>query len=69
MEERCLPERCRGCVHSGRIFVTAEKNRMRACLYILDRYEPRGCPADESCDRFEAGVRRKEWYIEPVYFG
>jgi len=67
MERKGLPERCRGCIHCGRFYVSSELDRVVGCYYILDRYEPRGCAADESCTRFEPGVRGKEWFIEPLY--
>ena len=30
------------------------------CEYILEKNEPRGCPAGENCTRFEPGKRKQK---------
>lgn len=48
-----MREKCGGCRYSAAVNVGEEGEMLRACVYILHRYEHRPCGAGAECTVFE----------------
>lgn len=48
-----MRDKCNQCIYSCPVNVGEDCEMLRACLYILMRYEKRPCPAGEACTVFE----------------
>lgn len=53
-----LDGKCKYCKHSAVISGKEKTEVQRACLYVLDTGELRGCPAGDDCDKFEEDKRK-----------
>lgn len=62
-------ERCRTCRWGSLTYAWRHGERLYVCSYYLRKYTRRPCPAGDGCTVYEQGQGRKEWYIEPMYFG
>ncbi len=53
-----MKNKCDQCLYAQAVDVGEDSVMLRACTYILQRYERRPCPAGEACTVFEP--RRRE---------
>ena len=56
-------DKCNNCLYSCPVDLGEESEMLRACVYILHKFERRPCPAGEACTVFEPrnGRRRDPW--------
>lgn len=45
--------KCNDCIYSRTVNFAEGRDLMKACVYILLRYEKRPCPSGEQCTVFE----------------
>ena len=58
MKKEKFPKRCRACRHFLEL-----NAREYICNYIDNADEPRGCPIDESCTRYEKRERVRRFNL------
>ncbi len=58
-----MRDKCNKCIYSCPVDVGEENEMMRACVYILVKYERRPCPAGAGCTVYEPRRRgeRSKW--------
>ncbi len=53
-----MKDKCKRCIFSQEVNVGEDCEMLRACVYILKRFERRPCPAGAECTVFEPRRRR-----------
>lgn len=47
--------RCKTCKHHTNVTGLIKDEGNLACVYILDTFQRRGCPAGDECTKYESG--------------
>lgn len=51
--------RCKTCKHHTNVTGLIKGEGNLACVYILDTFQRRGCPAGDDCNKYESGKAKR----------